>query len=52
LTRAVERPEVRRRLLQLGFEGRSSTPEEQAAYTGAELSRWSRVIRSKGLKFD
>lgn len=52
MVKAVELPEVRQRLLQLGFEGRPSSPQEQTDYMHAETLRWSKVIKSKGLKFE
>jgi tripartite-type tricarboxylate transporter receptor subunit TctC len=46
----LETPEVRERLRDLGYEPVGSTPAQFAAFVKAELARWSRVIRSAGIK--
>ena len=43
-------PDVKEQLATLGFEPRSSTPEEFAAQIKSELAKWSKVIRAAGIK--
>ncbi len=45
-------PEVRNRLLQLGFEPTSGTPEQLAAYEKQERAKWGPLIKAAGLKAD
>ena len=43
-------PDVRERLRDLGYETVGSTPAQFGAFVKAELARWSKVIRSAGIK--
>jgi len=43
-------PDVRDRLRDLGYEPVASTPAEFGAFIKRELARWSKVIRSAGIK--
>ena len=52
LQAAVALPDVRDRLVKLGFDGRASSPQEQADYVRREKSRWGQLIRAKGMTFD
>ena len=45
-------PQVRPRLLELGFEIVASTPEQFTAYQAAEFARWKRLIESRNIKAD
>jgi len=45
-------PDVRQRLLGIGFAGIGDTPAEFAAYLRSEEEKWSRVIRDAGIKID
>ena len=45
-------PQIRPRLLELGFEIVASTPEQFSAYQAAEFARWKRLIESRGIKAD
>ncbi len=45
-------PDIRQRLLQLGFEPTSSTPEQLAAYEKQERAKWGPLIKAAGLKAD
>ena len=45
-------PEIRQRLLQLGFEPTSGTPEQLAAYEKQERTKWGPLIKAAGLKAD
>jgi tripartite-type tricarboxylate transporter receptor subunit TctC len=44
VAKAVAAPDVQQRFLQLGVEGRSSTPEQLREFFIAESRRWSRVV--------
>jgi len=45
-------PETRQRLLQLGFEPVSGTPEQLAAFEKQERAKWGPLIKAAGLKAD
>jgi tripartite-type tricarboxylate transporter receptor subunit TctC len=52
VSRALNSPEVRDRLLAQGVEPVGSTPEQFAAHLDAEMRRYATVIRSSGAKID
>ena len=45
-------PEVNTRILVLGVEAVSSTPEQLASYGRAERARWGAVIQKNGITAD
>jgi tripartite-type tricarboxylate transporter receptor subunit TctC len=45
-------PEVSQRLIDMGADPASSSPEELAAYVKSELARWGKVVRDTGIKLD
>jgi len=47
--RALETPEVRTRLIELGAEPLGSTPAEFAAYVDAEYRRWGKLVKEAGI---
>ncbi len=47
---AVAPPDVQERLVSLGFETATASPEELAAFLKAEIPRWANVIRIAGIK--
>jgi len=47
---AVAPPDVQERLMSLGFETSTVTPEELAAFLKAEIPKWANVIRTAGIK--
>jgi len=49
MLRALQSPEVRARLEQIGGEVRGSTPEEMRERVAAEVQRWSKVIQDANL---
>jgi len=49
MLRALQSPEVRARLEQIGGEVRGSTPEEMRERVAAEVQRWSRVIQDANI---
>jgi tripartite-type tricarboxylate transporter receptor subunit TctC len=46
VVKAIAAPDVQKRLLELGVEGRTSTPEEFRDFFIAESKRWSRVVEA------
>jgi len=52
LVAAVNDPEVRTRLHNAGTQPAPSSPEAFEAYLRAEIARWGKVIREKGIKAD
>jgi len=50
LKEAVEAPEVREKLIAQGAVPQASTPAELQALINADLARYGRIIRAKGLK--
>jgi tripartite-type tricarboxylate transporter receptor subunit TctC len=50
--RALAQPELRDRLLHLGFEPGKGTPESLAAFVQSESQRWGAAIRKAGIKAD
>jgi tripartite-type tricarboxylate transporter receptor subunit TctC len=50
IVKVVADPELRDRLIALGLEPVSMTPQELKRYVELELSRWSRIIKSAGIK--
>jgi len=47
--KALQDPEVRRKLEELGFAARGSSPEELRAITRDQLARYSRVMKEMGI---
>ena len=50
LRKVLEQPEMSRRLLELGGEPQSSTPEEMNRYVAAELRKWRQVIDTRKIE--
>jgi tripartite-type tricarboxylate transporter receptor subunit TctC len=50
LTGALSDPEVRGKLAQAGVTPSPGTPEDFGRYLRAEIARWGKVIREKGIK--
>ncbi|MBD9667900.1 tripartite tricarboxylate transporter substrate binding protein [Variovorax sp. VRV01] len=50
--KALQDPEVKRKLASQGAEVKGSTPEEFAAYIREETVRWGKVVRDSGAKVD
>ena len=49
---ALKAPEVGRRLAAIGAEPVGGTPEQLAAYLDAEMAKWGKVIRERGIRAD
>jgi tripartite-type tricarboxylate transporter receptor subunit TctC len=50
--RVVQLPEVRQRFASDGADPVGSSPEEFAAYLRAEIARWTKVVKTAGIKAD
>jgi len=50
--RALRSPEVRDRLVAIGFDVVASSPEEFGAFMKAEVDRWTKVVERGGIKPD
>ncbi len=52
IVRALQLPDVKERLGNLGFEIVGSTPEQFGAYIRSEIRKWEKVVRASGAKPD
>jgi tripartite-type tricarboxylate transporter receptor subunit TctC len=52
VARALKEPDARERLYSIGAEPMDNTPEEFAAYIAAEMAKWSKVVKTAGLRAD
>jgi len=52
ITRALALPDVKERLAAQGTEVRAGTPQALGAFIAAERTRWAKVIKDSGIKFD
>jgi len=50
--KALQQPDVRKRLEGIGTEPVGSTPEQLAAQVRTEITRWSSLIKSAGIKVE
>ena len=50
VNRILAQPDTQQRLLQMGFEPVGGTPQQLAAFTEGETSKWGTLIRAAGLK--
>jgi tripartite-type tricarboxylate transporter receptor subunit TctC len=48
----AEGSELRRRLIELGYEVEASTPEGYGAFIRSEIERWTPVVRAAGIKIE
>ena len=49
---ALNDPQIKPKLLELGFEIVATTPEQFSAYQAAEFARWKKLIESRNIKAD
>jgi tripartite-type tricarboxylate transporter receptor subunit TctC len=49
LLKALDQPEVKKRLTDQGVDVKTSTPEEFLAHVKAETTRWARVVRAANI---
>jgi tripartite-type tricarboxylate transporter receptor subunit TctC len=52
IAKILAQPETRQRLMQIGFEPASGTPETLAAFEKRERAKWGPLIKAAGLKGD
>lgn len=52
IAKAVARPEVRKRLVTLGFRPVANTPDEFAARIKVEVDKWGKVVHAAGLRIE
>lgn len=52
LVKLLNMPDLKERLLSVGAETKSSTPEEFNAYIGSEITKWAQVIKNAGIRAD
>jgi tripartite-type tricarboxylate transporter receptor subunit TctC len=52
VAKILAQPETRQRLMQLGLEPTTSTPEQLATYEKQERTKWGPLIKAAGLKGD
>jgi tripartite-type tricarboxylate transporter receptor subunit TctC len=52
IVKALQIPEVKERLNSQGFEIRTSTPEQFAAYIKSEIVKWAKIVKDSGAKVD
>ena len=50
LAKALQKPEVRQRLTDLGADPVGNTPDEARAYMAAEYTKWERAVKASGVK--
>ena len=52
IVKALQLPEVKERLTSQGFETRTSTPDEFAAFLKSEIVKWAGIVKASGAKVD
>ena len=52
IQKSLEAPGVKKVLADAGFEPAASTPAQFGAFVGYEIDKWSKVVKSAGLKMD
>ena len=52
IARILTQPEVRKRLLEIGFDPVGNPPAEFSSYLKAELDKWAKVIKESGARVD
>ncbi len=50
VNRALKRPEMQAKLVDLGFEVAGGTPEEFAAWIRREIVKWAKIVKESGAK--
>jgi tripartite-type tricarboxylate transporter receptor subunit TctC len=52
IRKIVDTPEVRKRLIDLGADPETNTPEQFAVYVRSEKARWGKVVQDTGARVD
>lgn len=52
IARAVKSPDLSEKMIQLGMEPVGSTPEQYDAVIKSEIDKWSRVVKTAGIKME
>ena len=52
VNRAMQAPEVRDKFIAQGAEPLTGTPQDTAAYTRAEVTKWAKVVKASGARVD
>ena len=52
IERLIKLPEVRQRMIALGFEPYSTTPQEYAKIIATDLQKWAKVVKISGARVD
>ena len=52
IVKALQLPDVKERLTSQGFETRTSTPDEFAAFIKSEIVKWAPIVKASGAKVD
>jgi len=50
IVRVIQQPDVRKQLVDQGYEPAGNSPEQFAEYIKTEIAKWTRVIKAAGLK--
>jgi tripartite-type tricarboxylate transporter receptor subunit TctC len=50
VNRALKRPEMQAKLVDLGFEAAGGTPEEFAAWIRKEIVKWAKIVKDSGAR--
>ena len=50
MVKIIAQPETRNRLLQLGFEPASGTPQQLADFGRSEREKWGALIKAAGIR--
>jgi tripartite-type tricarboxylate transporter receptor subunit TctC len=50
VNRALKRPEMQAKLVELGFETAGGTPEEFGAWIRREIVKWAKIVKDSGAK--
>ena len=49
---ALKKPEISKRMLELGFTPVGDQPEEFAAFIRADIEKWRKIVQQKGITAD